>query len=163
VMVQVFAALSKLNFAVPNRSAFDYALLTFDVHDRSFWFNPIDLVGESLALRGRGHVGFGGDVVLDFFSRPPRPRRPGIPLTDLLLSSATQWVGVQVRGTTERPQTTVRSAIQLDESMRQFLSAFQPRPGAPTPGLVVPSIFTLPRFPQAVLPGPQTPPGMRGR
>jgi hypothetical protein len=152
VMVQVFSALSKLNFAVPNRNAFDYALLTFDVHDRSFWFNPIDLVGESLALRGRGQVGFGGDVVLDFFSRPPRSRRPSFPLSDLLLSGATQWVGVQVRGTTERPQTMVRSTIKLDESMRQFLSAFQPRPGAPTPGLAVPGVFTLPRFPQARLP-----------
>jgi hypothetical protein len=163
VMVQVLAGLSKLNFAVPNKTAFHSALLTFDVHDRSFWFNPIDLVGESLALRGRGQVGFGGDVVLDFFSRPPRPRRPTIPLANLLLSGATQWVGVQVRGTTERPQTMVRSTIKIDESMKQFLSAFQPGQGGPAPGLVVPGIFTLPRFPQAMLPRGQPPAGRTSR
>ncbi|MFO1002618.1 MAG: hypothetical protein U0936_19995 [Planctomycetaceae bacterium] len=46
--------------------------MTFEIHDRAFWFDPIDLVGDALTLRGRGSVGFGGDVVLDFFSRPAK-------------------------------------------------------------------------------------------
>jgi hypothetical protein len=149
VMVALFGDLAKLNFNVPNRTAFDYALLTFDVADESFVFNRMDLVGESLALRGTGRVGFGGDVYLDFYSRPPRPRGLTNPLVSLVLTGATQWAKVEVRGTTGRPQTTVRTTAQLDDSMKQFLEAFNPRPGGPIPGLVVPNIFQLPRSPTA--------------
>lgn len=150
LMVKLLSALGQFNPSIQNRTAFDYALLTFDVRDRAFWFDPIDLVGDSLALRGRGSVGFGGDVVLDFYSRPAQPRAPSIPLVNaLLFTGATQWVGVQVRGTINRPQTEVKSAIQLDESMRQFLSAFQPNPNGPIPGLQIPGIFSLSPAPQA--------------
>jgi hypothetical protein len=149
VVLEMFSALSRLNFAVPNRTAFDYALMSFQIHDQAFWFDPIDLVGDALALRGRGSVGFGGDVVLDFFSRPARPRGPRIPFSGLLMSSATQWVNVQVRGTINRPQTTVGSKMQLDESMRQFLSTFEPRPDGPIPSLTIPNVFGIPTAPQA--------------
>jgi hypothetical protein len=147
VVLEMFNALSKLNFAVPNRSAFDYALMSFEIHDQAFWFDPIDLVGDVLALRGRGSVGFGGDVVLDFFSRPNRPRTPRIPLTGILMNSATQWVNVQVRGTIDRPQTRVGSKMQLDASMRQFLGGFEPRPGGPVPELTIPSFGLLQQGP----------------
>lgn len=146
VVLEMLSALSRLNFAVPSRSAFNYALMSFEIRDSAFWFDPIDLVGDALALRGRGSVGFGGDVVLDFFSRPPRSR--GIPLTSLLPSLATQWVNVKVRGTIDNPQTDVSNRIKLDESMRNFLGA-QPRPGAPIPGLSMPNIFGQPSGPQA--------------
>jgi hypothetical protein len=150
LMVKMLSALGQLNPSIQNRTAFDYALLTFEVHDKAFWFDPVDLVGDSLALRGRGSVGFGGDVVLDFYSRPAQPRTPSIPLVNaLLFTGATQWVAVQVRGTVDRPQTEVKTAIQLDESMRQFLSAFQPNPNGPIPGLKIPGKFGLPQAPQA--------------
>lgn len=149
-MVKMLSVLGQLNPSIQNRTAFDYALLTFEVHDKAFWFDPVDLVGDSLALRGRGSVGFGGDVVLDFYSRPAQPRTPSIPLVNaLLFTGATQWVAVQVRGTVDRPQTEVKTAIQLDESMRQFLSAFQPNPNGPIPGLKIPGKFGLPQAPQA--------------
>lgn len=137
VVIEMFNALSKLNFAVSDRTAFDYALLTFQIRDRAFWFDPIDLVGEALALRGRGRVGFGGDVVLDFFSRPAPPRGIRLPFTNMV----TQWVTVQVRGTVDNPQTTRGSKIQLDESMRQFLGTFEPDRNAPN--LVIPNLLGL--------------------
>ena len=150
LMVKLFSALGQLNFAVPNRTAFDYALVSFDVRERAFWFDPIDLVGDSMALRGRGSIGFGGDVWLDFYSRPAQSRGPSIPLIkDVLFNSTTRWVGVQVRGTVDRPQTEVRSRIEIDESMKQFLSAFQPSPNGTIPALRIPSIFASPRGPQA--------------
>ena len=150
LMVKLFSALGQLNFTVPNSTAFDYALMSFEVKDEAFWFDPVDLVGDSMALRGRGSVGFGGDVWLDFYSRPSQPRGPSIPLLkDVLFASTTRWVGVQVRGTVNRPQTDVRSRIEIDESMRQFLSAFQPNPNGPIPALRIPSIFVSPRGPQA--------------
>ncbi len=133
VVLEMLAALNRLNFAVPDRTAFKYALMTFEIHDRAFWFDPIDLVGDALTLRGRGSVGFGGDVVLDFFSRPAK---------GILSSLATQWVNVKVRGTIDKPQTDVRNRIKLDESMRQFLGT-QPRPGEPVPSLTIPNFFNV--------------------
>ncbi|MEY2727761.1 MAG: hypothetical protein RLZZ458_3628, partial [Planctomycetota bacterium] len=153
VVLELLSAMSRLNFLVPNRTAFDYALMSFQIRDEAFEFDPIDLVGNSISLRGRGRVGFGGDVVLDFFSRPPRGTGLRNPLSDILMSSATQWVTVQVRGTTSRPQTSVSNRPQIDESMRQFLNSFEPRPGAPLPGLVLPGKLGIPLGPAAVKPG----------
>ncbi len=146
VVLEMLSALNKLNFAVPNRAAFDYALMSFEIRDRSFWFDPIDLVGDALALRGRGAVGFGGDVVMDFFSRPTRSK--GLPLSGILPSLATQWVNVKVRGTVDKPQVDISQRPKLDESMRQFLGA-QPRPGGPIPSLSIPNIFNPSSAPQA--------------
>lgn len=154
VVLELLSAMSRLNFTVSNRTAFDYALMSFKIRDEAFEFDPIDLVGDSISLRGRGRVGFGGDVVLDFFSRPPRGTGLRNPLSDLLVSSATQWVTVQVRGTTARPQTSVSNRPQIDESMRQFLNSFEPRPGAPLPGLVLPGSLGLPLGPAAGKPRP---------
>ncbi len=152
VVLAMFSALSRLNFTVPNHTAFDYALMSFEVRDEAFVFDKIDLAGDALALRGRGTVGFGGSVVLDFFSRPARPRTPQNVISSLVMSSFTQWVNVQVRGTTDRPQAHVGTRPQLDESMRQFLSTFNPSPGGPIPGLVIPNFLGLPIAPQAMRP-----------
>jgi len=103
VILEMLSALSSLQFAVPNKEAFNHALMSFRIRDEAFEFEPIDLVGDSLALRGRGRVGFGGDVSLDFYSRPPVTNNP---LRNIVVSSTTSLVTVQVRGTTSNPQTT---------------------------------------------------------
>ncbi len=156
VVLELLSAMSRLNFTVSNRTAFNYALMTFTIQDEAFWFDPIDLVGDAISLRGRGHIGFGGDILMDFFSRPPRPSGPRIPFSNLLMSGATQWVTVQVRGTIDRPQTEVSNRPKMDENMRQLLSNFEPRPGGPIPGLVLPNMLG---FPMAPVQGriPQTP------
>ncbi|MEJ7594849.1 MAG: hypothetical protein WKF77_25265 [Planctomycetaceae bacterium] len=140
---------------MPNRAAFDYALMSFTIRDEAFTFEPIDLVGNSLALRGRGRVGFGGDVYLDFFSRPPVTSNP---IRNLVMSGTTSLVTVQVRGTTSNPQTT-RGSRKIDDSIRDFFGAFEPRPGAPVPTLNIPRFFALPAAPQAM----QNPPGRNRR
>lgn len=155
VVLEMLSALSSLQFAVPNRAAFDYALMSFKIRDEAFEFEPIDLVGNSMALRGRGRVGFGGDVYLDFFSRPPISNNP---IKNLIVSSTTSLVTVQVRGTTSNPQTT-RGTRKIDESMREFFGAFEPRPGAPVPSLNIPRMFGLPGGQQAT----QTIPGSNRR
>ncbi len=153
LMVKLLGALGQFNPSIQNRTAFDYALLTFKIRDQAFFFEPVDLVGDSLALRGKGSVGFGGDVVLDFYSRPAKPRSPSIPLVNsLFYASTTQWVAVQVRGTINRPQTEVKT-IQMDEYMKQFLSAFQPAQGGPIPALNIPRLFRITGAPQG-FPGP---------
>jgi len=140
VVVELLSALSKLNFAVRNRTAFNYAKLTFGVSNERFNFNQIDLIGESLALRGRGSANFRGDLNLDFYSRPSRSSRRSIPIIGPLLTAPTQWARVKVQGTTDNPRTSYQPTAQLDESMRQFLNAFAPQPGYTT-GLNVPNIF----------------------
>ena len=144
VVLELLSAMSRLNFTVSNRTAFNYALVSFDIHDEAFWFDPIDLIGDALSLRGRGRIGFDSDVVMDFYSRPAQSRSPQNLIGNMLMSSATQWVTVQVRGTTNRPQTTVSTRPQMDENLRQLLSTFEPRPNAPIPGLVIPRAFGLP-------------------
>ena len=139
VVLEVLKALTSLNPS--NRTAFDYAMLAFDVQNGRFGFKRADLVGESMALRGRGSVGFGGDVVLDFYSRPAGSRpRIGNLVSNLLLNSATQWAKVEVRGTTGRPQARLLPTAQLDDSVRQFLSAMNAAPGN-VPRLKVPRVF----------------------
>lgn len=145
VVLEMLSALSSLQVAVPNRAAFDYALMSFQIRNEAFEFEPIDLVGNAIALRGRGRVGFGGDVYLDFFSRPPRSNNI---IKDLVMSSTTSLVAVQVRGTTSNPQTNV-GRRKLDDSMREFFGAFEPGTGAPGPALNIPRFFTLPNTAQA--------------
>ena len=144
VVLELISALSQLNFNVANRSAFNQALASFQIADEAFRMGPIDLVGDALSLRGYGRIGFGGDVELDFFSRPPGLKFGRNPLTDILLQGATQWVNVQVRGTTSRPQTRVSNRPQLDEQLRRALDTFNGRPGVPLPGLSIPIPPLLP-------------------
>ena len=147
----MLSALSELNFMIRDRAAFNYARLNFDVTDERFHFNQIDLIGESLALRGRGSAGFSGDLDLDFYSRPPRPSRPSIPFLNLLTSGATQWLRVQVWGTTKEPHTKILPTGQLDKSLQQFLNAFNPQtPG----GLSLPSVFPFAGTPLGLRPLP---------
>ena len=147
VVLEMLNALSSLQFAVPNRAAFNHALMSFSIRDKAFEFEPIDLVGDSLALRGRGRVGFGGDVSLNFYSRPPVTNNP---LKNLVVSSTTSLVTVQVRGTTSNPQTT-RGSRKIDDSIRDFFGAFEPRPGAPVPTLNIPRFFGVPDAPQGAV------------
>lgn len=135
VVLELLNALTSLNPG--NRTAFDYAMLSFDVRDERFNFKRIDLVGKSLALRGRGYVGFGSDVWLDFYTRPPKPR---FDLGNLLGGLVTQWAKVVVRGTISQPQADLAPTGQLDDSVRQFLNAFNATPGN-VPRLSVPTIF----------------------
>lgn len=142
VMVKLLGSLSQLNLNVQNLTAFNYALLNFTVRDEAFWLNPVDLVGESISFRGQGSVGFGGAVDLDFYSRPARTRTVALPIISGLF---TNWAKIEVRGTTDRPQTRAAPLGQLDEGMKQFLQPFNPNPAGPIPGLVVPRVFQQPQ------------------
>lgn len=152
VVLELLNALTSFNPG--NRTAFDYALLTFDVSDERFNFNQVDLVGESLALRGRGYVGFGGDVWLDFYTRPAKSGlQLGNMLRNLVVNGVTQWTKVVVSGTTTNPQARLAPTGQLDDSVRQFLNAFNTTPGS-IPRLSVPAIFPFAGNPMTFAPLP---------
>jgi hypothetical protein len=137
VMVKLLGSLSQLNLNVQNLTAFNYALVNFNVRDKAFWLRPVDLVGDSVSFRGEGSVDFTGAVNLDFYSRPARTRAASIPLISGLF---TNWSKIEVRGTTERPHVKPLALGKVDESMKQFLQ-FNPNPNAPIPMLNVPKFF----------------------
>ncbi len=137
VMVKLLGSLSQGNLNVQDRTAFNYALVYFDVAREAFLMNRVDLVGDSISFRGKGSVGFTGAVDLDFYSRPARPRAASIPFLSALF---TNWTKVEVRGTTEVPHVRPLALGQVDEGLKQFLQ-LTPNPNAPIPGLTVPRFF----------------------
>ena len=142
VFVQLFKVLS---LSPQDRTAFNYAYMEFHLARREFQFDLIDLVGDALSLRGRGTAGFDGRLALDFYSEMPK-NRFSIPVFSFVVGEATRgWVGVEVRGTVGDPRAKFKTAPQLDNALRRFLSAFDPRPTQRAPLFVVPGLPTLPR------------------
>ena len=146
VIVKLLGSLSQLKMNVQNLTAFNYALVNFNVREEVFWLNRVDLVGESISFRGQGSVGFAGAVDLDFYSRPPKTGTASIPFINGLF---TNWTKVEVRGTTDRPHVKPLALGQVDEGMKQFLQ-FNPNPNGPIPVLVIPRVFqrTQPLLPK---------------
>jgi len=121
VLVQVFRVLS---FVPTDKAAFTYALLDFTVDRGAFWFKSIDLVGDTISLRGKGQARFDGKLALDFYSMLGR-NRPRIPVFNILVDEATRgWVGVEVGGTVSAPRARTKALPTIDETLRRFLGAF---------------------------------------
>jgi hypothetical protein len=130
VLVQVF---NVLNFVPVDKTAFKFVYADFDIADRRLLFRTIDLVGDSISLRGRGTVLFDGKMALDFFSMLPRSRVPVEIVRQLVKSATSGWVGVKVRGTVSQPRAEIRAVPQVDDALKQFLNALggQPAGGYP--------------------------------
>ncbi len=126
VVLNLVNALGTLNFGVPDRVAFRYALLNFDIQNSNFDFKQIDLAGNSLSLRGRGRIGFDSRINMDFFAKPPRSAGTIPWLSQLVSSATTSWVNVRVEGTLDRPKTRVTPKFSPDRALGQFLQAFDP-------------------------------------
>ncbi|MBI1311852.1 hypothetical protein GC176_11215 [bacterium] len=137
----VLQVLSALTAAPQDAAAFEYARADFQIARQQFVFNRIDLVGQRLQLQGEGASDFDGRLGLTFFSVFPtatRSRGPWIPLlTEVagLLTSVSNGVGVvvEVRGTTDNPQTRVIPAGNLDGSLRRVLESIKQLPTTPPP------------------------------
>jgi hypothetical protein len=139
VILQMFDAMSKLNFGPPEQVAFDYARARFDVARGQFIFNPIDLVGNAMSLRGKGSVGFDGRLALDFFFHDARKPK----LFSALVREATRgWVGVYVGGNLDNPRTEVRTGIPMNDAMNSFLRALNQPSQAPLK-LNIPNLFPV--------------------
>ncbi|GAB4134981.1 MAG: hypothetical protein Tsb009_00730 [Planctomycetaceae bacterium] len=122
-----------IQFVPPDKTAFKFAFADFQIANQQFLFRLIDLVGDSISLRGRGSAHFNGKVALDFYSMMPRNQVP-IPILNQLVSTATNaWVGVEVRGTVRHPIPRVKAVPQLDNALKRFLRAFGTRPIYPVP------------------------------
>jgi hypothetical protein len=139
VFIQLFKAFS---FATPDRTAFNYALTTFNIRNRMVNFRDIDLIGDAISLRGRGTARFDGPLHLEFYSRPASAWAQ-VPVLSNFVDQFTQgWVGVSVNGTVQQPIARVIAMPQVDTAMRNFLAAIN-RPGtiptlSPPPWMLAP-------------------------
>lgn len=120
VLAQIF---NVMNFVPVDKTAFKFAYADFDIKDRKFLFRAIDLVGDSISLRGRGTVLFDGKLAIDFYSMVSRSRVPVAVVQQLLKSATSGWVGVKVRGTVTRPMARIVPIPQVDDALKQFLNA----------------------------------------
>jgi hypothetical protein len=124
----------------PDKTAFRYAMLDFNIANRQFLFNSIDLVGDTVSMRGHGSARFDGRLDLKFYSMLPRTRLR-IPLISAIVGEATKgWVGVTVRGTTSAPESKLVPAPNVDEALKRFLGAFGTRPPTNVPRLIIPAL-----------------------
>ena len=119
---------------VPDRTAFAQADLRYTVGKGRFDFKSIDLLGESMSLRGRGYVRFDGGLDLEFGSLPGRGARRI--LQNLFMGA--DWVAVRVTGNVKNPNVKYVPFPEVDEAWRQFLGAFNPRQASNMGPLMVP-------------------------
>lgn len=139
----VLQVLSTLTAAPQDAAAFEYARADFQIARQQFIFNRIDLVGSRLQLQGEGAADFNGRLGLTFFSVLPRAmasnkRGTWVPIVSEFagfLSSFGALVGtvVEVRGTTDNPQTRVVPNAALDASLRRVVETLQELPRTPPP------------------------------
>jgi hypothetical protein len=122
VLLQVF---TKFDFRNTDTTAFHYVYSDFNIHHGIVEFSDIELVGETLGLKGRGYVGFAGDrsriVDLDFKSR----MKNSIPIIGPLVSAGGRGLmRVRVAGTIDTPQAFVMPTPILDDAFTGFMRAF---------------------------------------
>jgi hypothetical protein len=135
IMAQIFKVLS---FVPPDKTAFTYALLNFNVGGGQFRFNSIDLAGDAISLHGEGTAKFDGQLNLNFYSRLPRQRLLPFPLVDFVVGEATKgWMGIEVRGKVGATRAAVKPVPQLDEALKRILGAFDARSPSAIPRLVI--------------------------
>ena len=133
VILQVLESLSRPDlFGRAKRAAFDNATAKFRVGNRQFNFEPIHLTGSSLSLKGKGSVGFDGQLALNFYSH--QARRQSNIISALVQEAARGWVGVYVRGNVNAPRTQVETGVPVNDFLRSFSPPRQS-------GLSIPSLF----------------------
>jgi len=124
VFVQIFQVLGP---QLQDRTAFKEAIFLFNVNRGRFNFQSIDLAGNAIRLIGRGYVRFDGIVALEFFSMMARNRFRVPIVSDVIGMLSNGWVGVKVSGHISDPAVDMRAIPELDNTLRQFLGAFEPR------------------------------------
>jgi hypothetical protein len=124
VMLQIFQRLNIV--APPDNRAFDEALVDFKIENEKFEFSRIDLLGNTLSLRGRGTVRFDGMLGLEFYSIDPKYQL-AVPILREIISSANHGlVAVDVKGSVSRPITQVKTNFIIDNAVLNFLEGFKP-------------------------------------
>jgi hypothetical protein len=129
----ILAIFQLLKFVPPDKAAFNQAFVFFNIGRGQYDLRQIDLVGNAMSLRGRGVIRFDGRLWLNFYSTVGRNQlQLPLPLVQGLLGEAASgWVGVEVHGTMKEPVANLKAVPKLDEALKNFLGAFEPRPAGP--------------------------------
>ena len=125
LFVQMFRA---LRLDSPDRAAFERADLVFNIENSRFNFEGIDLVGNAISLKGRGHVRFDGAMQLDFYSMLARNQVRFPIVHEIAKKLSRGWVGVKVTGTIGAPQTSIIPVPEFDDAVKQFLGTLDVAP-----------------------------------
>lgn len=142
VVFQIFRTMTTPR---PNTTAFKYAFADFNIQRSQVNFKVIDLVGDSLSLRGQGWVHFDSRLAIDFYSRLARNQNRIPIVSQLIQEVSSDWVRVEVRGRVNAPQVRNRPVPHLDDAVRRMLGTFDPRNAPLTiPRLLVPPIEVPP-------------------
>ncbi len=123
-------------FQPVERSAFRYANFFFQLKNERFLFDSIDLVGNTIGLRGRGSIRFDGALALDFYTMQPRNpiAIPGLrEIVGVVNQMSQGWMAVEVRGTMSVPTARVVPFPVFDAAMKEFLAPFDRRGPGPAP------------------------------
>lgn len=122
----LFARIYELfKFQGTQSAMFDQATANFTVANSQFDFNSIEMIGESLNMRGRGYIRFDGSMQLDF----------GLRLRQMIPNPFKGMIAVKATGSVNDPKVRYVALPELDDAFRQFIEAFDPRKMAPGPGL----------------------------
>ena len=134
VLIQVLAL---PNFRSPDDQAFKYGYADFQVHQGSFDFTKIQLVGDAISLVGRGSVGFAGKqdraIHFDFYT----DARNRVPVLEPIIQRvASRWVWVRVDGTIDTHKAVMQARVPiLDDVLKGLMKGldngqFQEPPAA---------------------------------
>jgi hypothetical protein len=124
VMLKIFQRLNVV--APPDNRAFDEAIVKFRIRNELFDFSTIDLLGNTLSMRGNGTARFDGMLNLTFYSIDPKYQL-AVPILREIISSANHGlVAVQVTGPVRDPITRVKSNLILDNALLNILEGFKP-------------------------------------
>ena len=131
VMIQMFAAMTRLSSRPMDKAAFNFARIEFTIAKRTFSFPFIDLAGDRIRFVGRGQAGFDERLSLDFYSMLPHNRMDRVPLVGPLAGAmldafGTGWIGIEVRGKISAPVAHTVPAKGLDDTLRTFLNSLGP-------------------------------------
>ena len=137
LFVQIFRVL-RLDAA--DRTAFEQADVTFTIDNSRFNFNPIDLRGNTISLRGSGNVRFDGMMDLEMVSMPPRTQLP-LPFVNAIVNQFGRGlVGVQVTGQIGQPTSRVIPFPELDAAVQLLFQSRDPRKTFQNSNLRPPSV-----------------------
>ncbi len=131
VILQVFRVVNPQLLNRADRAAFKEAVFDFSVAKERFHFNRINLDGDAIQLLGRGTVRFDGVIGyegLEFYSTAGRTQRSIPLLGNVFRWMSRGWVGVRVSGDVRNPRVEMQAIPEVNDALRQFLGAFEPRP-----------------------------------
>ncbi|QDU80912.1 hypothetical protein Pla110_26480 [Polystyrenella longa] len=148
VFLQMFNELGGL---IPqDKTAFKTAFAEYDISQKQFRFNRIQLQGDSIGMYGQGTARFDGQLNLDFYSVVPRNNLP-LPIVNEVVNLASRdFVGVKVRGNVNRPIVT------FDNAIKRLFDSIPVRDAMRAPAMLVPpfSFSSQPMFTPTGRPAP---------